>query len=184
MKLSKRYPDSSSQKFKETNNKSLTNKLIAAALTVACTFAIIGCSESQQEQATETLGLDEEDVFSLTVGTCFNDPNGANLEQDELISDVPIRECDAPHDNEVFHIFNLTDMTEQPEATVVQDMVYTECSQAYTAFVGKDYEESAYDMSYLAPSDESWVDGDREITCYIYNPEGEQMTASMRGSSV
>ena len=157
--------------------------LIALGLSTLCSL-VLGCSEAQQEQATQTLKLDEKDVFSLKVGTCFNDPSGSNIEVDELVSDVPIRECTKPHDNEVFHIFELTGMTDMRDAKAVEDQVYSQCSTAYTAFVGKPYEDSTYDMNYLAPSDESWATGDREITCYIYNPEAEQMSASMKGSGV
>lgn len=163
--------------------KSALHKSVAV-LGITCLLALSGCSEAQQDQATQTLGLDQEDVFSLKVGTCFNDPNGAAIEEDELISDVPVRDCNTPHDNEVFHVFDLPESLEQPEATLVQDAAYTECGQAYATFVGMDYDDSAYEMNYMAPSDESWADGDREIACYLYNPESEQMTASMKGSEV
>lgn len=159
-------------------------KLSILSLSATFSIAVIGCSESQKEQATESLGLDEKDVFSLKVGSCFNNPSDANIEEDELVTDVPIRECNKPHDNEVFHIFNLTGMTDQRDAKAIEEQVYTQCDAAYSAFIGKPYEDSSYDMSYLAPSDESWENGDREVTCYVFNPESEQMTASLQGSKV
>ena len=161
-----------------------SKKWMAVGLSVACSLTIMGCSESQQEQATQKLGLDEKDVFSLKMGSCFNNPSDANIEENELVTDVPIRECTKPHDNEVFHIFNLTGMAEQRDAKAIEDQVYTQCGSAYTAFIGKPYEDSTYDMSYLAPSDEGWAAGDREITCYVFNPEAEQMTVSLQGSKV
>lgn len=162
----------------------VTKKLVIVILSATCSLSVIGCSESQKEQATETLGLDEKDVFSLEVGSCFNNPSDVIIENDEMITDVPIRECTKPHDNEVFHIFELTGMTEQRDAQAIEDQVYSQCATAYSTFIGKSYDDSTYDMSYLAPSDESWVNGDREITCFVYNPKAEQMTSSMQGSKL
>ena len=37
------------------------------------------------------------------------------------------------------------------------------------------------DFTYYHPFEESWLDGDRVVTCMIYDP-GEQVTGSLRGA--
>lgn len=163
-----------------------TKKLLMISVAVA-SLSIVGCSEAQQEEATQKLGLDEKDVFSLKLGSCFNDPKPSAVtegEDSDMISDVPIRECNKPHDNEVFHIFNLPEAPMPPASQELDEIVYSECSKAYSEFVGKSFEDSKYDMSYLSPSNETWVEDDREVVCFIYNPEEEQMTASMKGAAI
>ena len=55
------------------------------------------------------------------------------------------------------------------------------CIAEFKSFVGLSYEESVLDFTYYHPSEESWLDGDRVVTCMIYDP-GEQVTGSLRGA--
>ena len=48
-------------------------------------------------------------VFSLPVGTCFDDQDEA-----EAISSVPAVDCSEPHDNEVFALIDYTETDEYP----------------------------------------------------------------------
>lgn len=181
-----KYFNVSSSRFDNTSTKFSVKKLLTISLAIA-SFSIVGCSEAQQEEATQTLGLDEKDVFSLKLGTCFNDPKPSAVtegEDSDMITDVPIRECNKPHDNEVFHIFNLPEAPLPPASEELDELVYAECSKAYGEFMGKSFDDSKYNMNYLSPSNETWADKDREVVCYIFNPEEQQMTASMKGAAL
>ncbi len=166
--------------------KTTVKKTLLASLLVTSLMAV-GCSEAQQDQATQSLGLDEKDVFSLKLGSCFNNPNPSGItegEESDLITEVPIRECTKEHDNEVFHIFNLEDAATIPTTDAISESVSKECVKAYEVFVGKSYEETKYDMSYLSPSDETWATGDREVACYVYDPDEIKLTTSLKGAKV
>lgn len=146
--------------------------------------SMVGCSESQREQAEQTLGLDEKDVFSLQVGTCFNETSGnISSGEDEEISDVPVRDCNKPHDYEVFHLFNLTGDT-LPTGEDFETQVMENCVPAFEQYVGKPYEESIYTMSTLSPSTESWEASDREVACFLFDDSGEQLTESLKSKNM
>ena len=179
---------------KKTSKSSFLTQLISSitaknililCLAASSSIVITACSESQQDQAVESLGLDEKDVFSLKVGSCFNEPKNPEVdeEQNDLISDVPMRECNKPHDNEVFHVINLPDGPTVPSADTLDEAVYAECDKAYKTFVGIPYDDSTYNMTYLSPSNETWTQkNDREVVCYAYNEDGKQLTASIKGT--
>jgi hypothetical protein len=62
--------------------------LLVGALTVLAS----GCSAS---------------VLSLDVGECFDDWEGSLTGATQEVTDVPIIDCDEPHDNEVYAISNM-----------------------------------------------------------------------------
>ena len=49
------------------------------------------------------------------------------------------------------------------------------------AFIGLGYEESLYDYSYYVPTQESWDNGDREVTCVAYADDASQITGTLKG---
>ena len=61
---------------------------------------------------------------------------------------------------------------EMGEAAVAAQAV-TECTSAFTSFVGLDYESSSLDFSYYSPTQESWASSDREILCLVVDPDGK-----------
>ncbi|WP_227430891.1 septum formation family protein [Psychrobacter sp. I-STPA6b] len=141
-----------------------------------------GCSESQKEQAVETLGLDQEDVFSLKVGMCFNDPSDSDIYTEDQVSSVPVRDCTKPHDYEIFYTFNLTNQT-LPDDETLEEEAFEKCTQAFQQYIGKSYEDSIYEMSYLHPTEESWQADDREVACFLVDAEGKKLTQSLKGSN-
>ena len=64
---------------------------------------------------TATACGDDGNVFSLEVGTCFDDPESLTE-----VSDVPIVECTEPHDTEVYHLFDMPDGDVPGDAAVNQ----------------------------------------------------------------
>lgn len=165
--------------------KRVLKNILIACLAATGSIAIIGCSETQQEQAKQTLGLDQRDVFTLKVGSCFNDTQNPEAGDDEynLIDEVPMRDCGKPHDNEVFYVFDLPDGPTVPNGETIEEIVNTACDKAYEAYVGIAYEDSLYYSNYMSPSDESWTQlDDREIVCYAYDEK--QLSASIKATAI
>lgn len=116
-------------------------------------------------------------VFSLEVGQCFNDPD----ETDE-ISDVEIVDCGEPHNNEVFHLFDLAG-DDYPGDAAVPDLAREGCIAAFDAYVGTPYLDSAFEVFSLFPTQESWDRGDdREVVCAIFDLTSNESTGSARNS--
>ena len=124
-------------------------------------------------------GDDEGNVFSLEEGQCFDDPQATGE-----ISDVPIVECDEPHDNEVFFTFDLPD-GDYPGDIAVQEQASEGCLGAFEGYVGLDYATSELDILFLSPTSDSWDQADdREVVCFLYRVDQEKMTGSMQGSGI
>ncbi len=119
-------------------------------------------------------------AFQMQVGDCFNDPEDLTAELIASVEGVP---CHQPHDNEVFAEFDVTYSTFPG-----QDEVYTDawwrCYDHFERWVGNDWESSSLEISALTPSDASWAEGDREITCFVYDATLQKLTGTTRGSGL
>ncbi len=114
-------------------------------------------------------------VLALDVGTCFDDP-----ESFAEVRDVPIVDCDEPHDNEVIANQDLTG-DDYPGQEQVDNRASQICFDSFSAYVGISYEESIYEIGWLVPSDETWDVGDREIICFAYDLSLDKITGSING---
>lgn len=153
----------------------LTRTLTVAAITLAA-VSLSGCSIIQG-----LLG-GEDDVFSLEVGSCYND-YGDETE----IATVPIVDCSELHDNEIYARADI-EGDEFPGDAAVQEQADGICYDEFETFVGLSYDESkTLYYSTFYPSPDSWDQGDREILCGItkYDDEGIeiiQVTGTLKGS--
>jgi hypothetical protein len=117
------------------------------------------------------------DILLLDIGTCFDDPTEFDLVDS---SDVPIVECDTPHDNEVFANEQLTG-DDFPGRQGIANRADQACLAVFDNYVGAPYESSIYEFSWFVPSDESWEIGDREVICFAYDLSFEKITGSING---
>lgn len=123
-------------------------------------------------------GCDGGNVFSLAVGDCFDDEAGA----DEEITSVPMVDCDEPHDNEVYHVFDLEDAADYPGDAAVQEAADEGCLDAFEPFVGTPYLDSELEYFTITPTAQSWEDADdREVICSVYELSFDKMEGTMRG---
>jgi hypothetical protein len=115
-------------------------------------------------------------VLELEVGTCFDDP-GDSFDE---VSEVPVVDCNTPHDNEVFANQDLTG-SEYPGREQVQNRADAICLENFSSYVGIAYEDSIYDIGSLYPSEDTWNVGDREVICFAYDLSLEKITGSING---
>jgi len=115
-------------------------------------------------------------VFNLEVGQCFNDPDAV-----DEVSDVPIVECDVPHDNEVYYLFDLPDGA-FPGISSVQASADEGCLAQFETYVGQTYVDSALGYWALYPTEGSWEQDDREIVCVLSDWNGGKLSGSMQGT--
>jgi hypothetical protein len=126
--------------------------------------------------ATLVLSACSGTVLELDVGTCFDDP-----ENFEEVEEVPIVDCAAPRDDEVFANQDLTG-SEYPGTTEVENRASQICYDTFSAYVGIAYEESIYEFGSLFPTEETWAIGDREVICFAYDIGLEKITGSINGA--
>jgi hypothetical protein len=158
--------------------------LVAAAFSVGA-LTLSGCSaisdlfpeEAARDTDTQEISeAGEADVFSLAIGDCFND------QEAEEISSVPALPCTEPHDYEAYHSFDLTDAETFPGDEAVTTAAQDGCVAEFEPFIGKSFEESTLDLTFIGPTEGSWTEGDREILCVVMGQE--LTTGSLAGSAI
>ncbi len=129
--------------------------------------------------AVATGDLDDDDtvgVRDLRAGQCIDVPD------DEQIFEVPERECDEPHDAEVYAVREL-DGVSYPGDEAVQQQAREVCSgDAFDEYFAVSFDESSLDVNYLWPTEDNWRDGDHDVVCAAANGNGRQLTRSMAGA--
>ena len=121
----------------------------------------------------------QSNVFELSVGDCFDDDTSFS----EEVSDVALVECSEPHDNEVYAIHTMTDVT-YPGPDATGGLADEWCVGEFEGFVGVAYDISELEVGWLAPTEDSWSGGDREIVCFLYRLDLEKVSGTLEGSGV
>ena len=117
-------------------------------------------------------------VFELKIGQCFDDPDDFGA-----VSDVEIVDCDSPHDNEVYALFDMPDGS-FPGVSVTEGAAQDGCYDAFAPYVGSDYASSVLALTWLVPTSVSWEAGDREVVCVAYDLDLKKLTGSVKDSGI
>lgn len=113
---------------------------------------------------------------SANVGECTN---SADLAEEE-ISEITTISCEAAHDLEVYHTFDLTG-GDYPGDEAVAESADLGCYDAFEDYVGAPFEESELYYVFIHPIETSWNSAkDREVICLLHSDE--PVTGSLRGS--
>jgi hypothetical protein len=141
---------------------------------------VIGWLNAADRDAAGTIvAAGDLDVVDLEVGDCFDDGDAGFGEE---VSDILAVPCDAPHDNEVFHVFTLASQPELPDIVAIDAEVETRCLPVFESFVGIAYEESNLEIFTLTPTEEGWRQADREVVCALYDLDLTKLEGTARGS--
>lgn len=127
--------------------------------------------------STTTTAPEPQDFTTLSVGTCFNEPD-----EDAFAEVVP---CTQSHKFEMLTEFDLwTDESrgdQYPGEAAIEREVSRRCVEAFESYVGAAYDDSRYDYHWWLPDSEQWEDGDGRVFCAI-GIEGETLTGSAKNS--
>ena len=112
----------------------------------------------------------EASLNNLTAGDCFEDPGTATgLGESSEIGQIETTDCNQLHDFEVFAILNLgSEDRVYPGTNTLFDEMEVRCLDLFSAYVGRDYVQSAYDFITIVPLDDNWRVGDRTGICSLY----------------
>ena len=119
-------------------------------------------------------------VFSLKVGDCFNGGSAG-----DTVSDVSIVDCAQPHSSEVYSVFDYPNApSDYPGDDAIQSAANDRCATDFQAYVGIDVNSTtAYNVTFLRPTSDSWGQGDRTIDCIIEGVNNGQLTGSAKGTA-
>ncbi len=111
-------------------------------------------------------------VDELRPGDCVN-----GLSADQLNISVDAVPCSQPHEGEVVGTFEIRLPELPPEAELVQ-MAGTGCEGRLTSYAQVENDPSL-EIFYLHPTEDSWSEGDRVVTCLARHVGGRK-TGSIR----
>ncbi|UYO95713.1 septum formation family protein [Microbacterium sp. M28] len=161
--------------------------LALAGSAVALSIALTGCSTitnlisgdaPRDEETGEVTEESNIDIFSLKVGDCMPGDAMSGAEQ----SDADVVPCSEPHGYEVYHEFELAD-GEFPGADAIQAEVEAQCLPAFDSFIGLTFEESALDITWYEPTEDSWTEADdRLVQCLVYDAAGD-VEGTLKGAA-
>lgn len=154
-------------------------------MTVLAVLALAGCASGPERdpETGELLEAGEIDVFELQVGDCVDgladDADGAT---DEQVSRVRVMPCEQEHSDEIFAAVPIPDGDEYPGDEDIMELANTGCYDRFEEFVGVPWSDSELDFGFLAPTAESWGEGDREILCTVGHPN-RTLTGTLEGTN-
>ena len=115
-------------------------------------------------------------VQTFTVGECIDGlvPDG------QEVQDLPTTRCDGEHLGEVVGTVTVPEADTWPGQAAHEEQAGAECPPAFEAYVGRSYDESRLEMSYLYLTEASWAAGDRQIVCVVFEPAGARRSGSVK----
>lgn len=125
---------------------------------------------------------DEISVFDLRVGDCFDVATSGNL------TNVNGIDCDDPHGNEVFAIFDIAgdDDAPYPGDASVRRRAQNRCTgRLFTDYVGAPFDAQAqFSATSINPTRQTWESAinDREVICVVTSPDDTPLTRSAQGA--
>lgn len=131
---------------------------------------------------TDGFESDAVSVLRLDVGDCVDlaEVSGPFDEIEEL----PRRDCDEPHDAEVYLIDDVSIDTDEypgdPELTAEIEDLCT--GAAFEDYTGGTFGRSSLEFFFLYPTEESWEFGDRGFTCMAVSADGSPLRHSVEGT--
>jgi hypothetical protein len=114
------------------------------------------------------------DIGALEPGDCIDGEAGPSVESAQLIP------CDRPHDEEVIGLRDLP-AGPWPGEKTVDRWADEACVPVFRSYVGIPVDRSRLGLGWYAPVKEGWEDGDNQVVCVAYNPDGK-LTGTVRGS--
>ena len=116
--------------------------------------------------------------IELQVGDCYN-----NKSHSTQVNYVEVVDCSIPHLFEVYNNYQIPRST-FPDKSTMESEQRTACyDDVFETYVGVPYERSRLGVTTLTPSEKSWAEGDRTITCALVAENSSRSTGSLGGAA-
>jgi putative regulator of septum formation len=113
----------------------------------------------------------------LRIGDCWDMKDRSA----KTVDDVAGKPCAEAHEYEVIYIGRMPGEG-YPTDDAFDAYVERSCVPAFETYIGRTYEDSGLDISWLYPSTDSWKSGDRTVQCSAYDPDNSGLIASVKGT--
>ena len=160
-------------------------RTVAAGTAVTAAVAVLsGCSVLGSLLSGGASSGNTE-AFDIEVGDCVYEPDLTDNEAtDAQIASVDVVDCAEPHTYEAYVVEDIGAIDDvYPGEESVLSRAEELCYNGFADFVGRAYEKSRLDISYFYPTEDSWNTlDDREVTCFVIDPDKAETTGSFAGS--
>jgi hypothetical protein len=113
-------------------------------------------------------------AFKVRVGDCIQMRDDADTVLS--VEGVP---CSTPHDAQAFAEFTLPDLPAFPSDDEMFSLAGRGCLGYWAGAVGSAYEsDRTLDMTFWHPTELSWAQADRAITCFVISADGSPLTGT------
>jgi hypothetical protein len=150
-------------------------------------LGVVAYNVSTQADRDDTGAIVSEgnvDAFTIRLGDCFNSTSSLATDESGEVSSLPGVPCSAPHDYEVYAVFDVNDPS-FPGDEAMSEIAFERCLAQFEGFVGRDYETSSLDITSLYPTKESWdIHDDREVICALTDVEANKLTGSAKDTAI
>jgi hypothetical protein len=145
-----------------------------------------GEDNTVRDQTGEIVEQGELGVFVIQAGDCFDMPiaadDGASWSGVQSIQGKP---CTSPHDAEAVGEYKVVDEVFRSTDEYI-DESFSKCVPFIESYTGKSGDEllaiwPEIAVAGLAPTSESFAEGDRIVTCYAILADGVQFEMSVKG---
>ena len=149
--------------------------LLALPVAAAVTMGLASCGLFSSETTTATKDLE--------VGQCYNtvskESGGKNA-----VGEVTVVDCSKAHTYEVIAQTTFSDdIKEFPKPEARDSLGQGFClGEDFTKYVGIESSQTSYQIEYLMPSDGTWAQGDRKISCVVTQGDKSQVKGSAKNS--
>ena len=158
--------------------------LAIAGIVLACLWGVAGVAsvfladDAERDSEGNITEAGDEDVFSLRVGDCWNNPPS-----DSEVQEVDAVPCAEPHDAEVYAEFDIPESDTYPGTDEVIAQADQGCFDEFEGFVGISADASTIEVLYLYPTEDSWdrMD-DRQVSCIVSDSAGPT-TGTLEGAA-
>ncbi|MFE7133492.1 DUF4190 domain-containing protein [Streptomyces sp. NPDC057638] len=132
-----------------------------------------------QEGMEEGAGV--RSTMDLRTGDCLNIPGDSP--EESVSATVDVVDCDTRHEAEITGSFTLTGKT-FPGATRIEEQADRHCTATNGEYALDPWAiHDGMEAYYYLPTEESWDQGDRTVTCGYAHSMGYRVTGSLRGDA-
>ncbi|MGY6502578.1 MAG: septum formation family protein [Acidimicrobiales bacterium] len=151
----------------------------AATETTTTTVATTTTVPDESDDETTT----QVSAFALSTGDCFV-ADEIDDGQGGLVTSVELVSCSEPHLAVVYGTEELDAPADAPFPGIDDRDVASRdlCEPGFESYVGAPLSTSELVLMWLAPTPDTWDEGDRDVSCAVAAPEGELLTEPVQGS--
>jgi Septum formation len=151
-------------------------------VTLLAVVTLAGCSSGPERdpETGELLEAGDVDVFELRVGDCLS-----GFADDAQVSTIHAVPCGEEHTDEIYAEVPIPDGDgdgEYPGDDAIVELANTGCYDRFAEFIGLSWEDSELDFGFLAPTEQSWEEGDRQVLCLVGDPT-RPLTGTLEGAA-